>query len=199
MHRSFCSPTSALEHTDVLGDTREEIAAEKLAVARPGATVVLPDAEFAALVAGREVRIGDGADRRRGLPRAGCRPTHRGSAARPARDPRYRGAATGRTRPRRSTGCSSGCRSPAATSSSRRSCATRMRTGSSSGWHRPDRSSWLPGRRTTGRWARGSRCSGANLVPDRVRSSTTLTTRCCSRAPSGGASSSPVRCTCLPI
>ena len=49
----------ALEHTDVLGETREEIAVEKLAVARPGATVVLPDAEFAALAAGREVRIGD--------------------------------------------------------------------------------------------------------------------------------------------
>ena len=49
----------ALEHTDVLGETREEIAAEKLAVARPGATVVLPDAEFAALVARAR-----GADRR---------------------------------------------------------------------------------------------------------------------------------------
>ena len=48
----------ALEHTDVLGGTREEIAAEKLAVARPGATVVLPDAEFAALAPGAEVRIG---------------------------------------------------------------------------------------------------------------------------------------------
>jgi dihydrofolate synthase / folylpolyglutamate synthase len=48
----------ALEHTDVLGETREEIAAEKLAVARPGATVVLPDAEFAPLVDGRDVRIG---------------------------------------------------------------------------------------------------------------------------------------------
>ena len=35
-----------LEHTDVLGDTREEIAREKLAVARPGATVVLPDDEW---------------------------------------------------------------------------------------------------------------------------------------------------------
>ncbi len=49
----------ALEHTDVLGETREEIAAEKLAVARPGATVVLPDDEFAALAEGREVLIGD--------------------------------------------------------------------------------------------------------------------------------------------
>ncbi|HKU59559.1 MAG TPA: Mur ligase family protein [Gaiellaceae bacterium] len=46
-----------LEHTEVLGDTREEIAREKLAVAGPNATVVLPDTEFAHLVAG-EVRIG---------------------------------------------------------------------------------------------------------------------------------------------
>ena len=52
----------ALEHTDVLGETREAIAAEKLAVARPGATVVLPDTEFAPLVAGRELRIGDARD-----------------------------------------------------------------------------------------------------------------------------------------
>jgi dihydrofolate synthase / folylpolyglutamate synthase len=48
----------ALEHTEVLGETREEIAAEKLAVARPGVTVVLPDPEFASLVPGREVRLG---------------------------------------------------------------------------------------------------------------------------------------------
>jgi dihydrofolate synthase/folylpolyglutamate synthase len=41
----------ALEHTDVLGATREQIAAEKLAVAGPNATVVLPDEEFAHLVA----------------------------------------------------------------------------------------------------------------------------------------------------
>jgi len=41
----------ALEHTDVLGETREEIAREKLAVAGPDATVVLPDDEFAHLVA----------------------------------------------------------------------------------------------------------------------------------------------------
>jgi dihydrofolate synthase/folylpolyglutamate synthase len=46
-----------LEHTTVLGATREEIAAEKLAVARPEATVVLPDDEFAHLVPG-EVRLG---------------------------------------------------------------------------------------------------------------------------------------------
>jgi dihydrofolate synthase / folylpolyglutamate synthase len=48
----------ALEHTEVLGETRELIAAEKLAVARPGAIVVLPDAEFARLVPGNEVRMG---------------------------------------------------------------------------------------------------------------------------------------------
>jgi dihydrofolate synthase / folylpolyglutamate synthase len=48
----------ALEHTEVLGETRELIAVEKLAVARPGAVVVLPDEEFAHLVAGNEVRVG---------------------------------------------------------------------------------------------------------------------------------------------
>jgi dihydrofolate synthase / folylpolyglutamate synthase len=47
-----------LEHTDVLGSTRGQIAAEKLAVAGPNAVVVLPDEEFAHLVPGRDVRIG---------------------------------------------------------------------------------------------------------------------------------------------
>ena len=47
-----------LEHTEVLGETREEIAAEKLAVAGPDATVVLPDDEFAGLVPGREILLG---------------------------------------------------------------------------------------------------------------------------------------------
>ncbi|HZT90762.1 MAG TPA: hypothetical protein VFA05_01870 [Gaiellaceae bacterium] len=49
-----------LEHTDVLGTTRERIAAEKLAVAPPAATVVLPDEEFAHLVPGRRIVIGGG-------------------------------------------------------------------------------------------------------------------------------------------
>jgi dihydrofolate synthase/folylpolyglutamate synthase len=40
----------ALEHTDVLGDTREAIAAEKLAVVRPGMTVVLSEDEWKPLV-----------------------------------------------------------------------------------------------------------------------------------------------------
>jgi hypothetical protein len=47
-----------LEHTDVLGDTVDAIAREKLAVARAGAIVVLPDETFAYLVPGNEVRIG---------------------------------------------------------------------------------------------------------------------------------------------
>jgi dihydrofolate synthase / folylpolyglutamate synthase len=51
----------ALEHTDVLGDTRDAIAAEKLAVAGEHATVVLPDREFAHLVRG-EVVIGGAGD-----------------------------------------------------------------------------------------------------------------------------------------
>jgi dihydrofolate synthase/folylpolyglutamate synthase len=39
----------ALDHMDVLGETREEIAAEKLAVVQPGCAVVLGDPEWAAL------------------------------------------------------------------------------------------------------------------------------------------------------
>jgi dihydrofolate synthase/folylpolyglutamate synthase len=48
----------ALEHTDVLGDTREAIAREKLAVAKPGATVVLGEPEWAPLLPGNEVVAG---------------------------------------------------------------------------------------------------------------------------------------------
>ena len=47
-----------LEHTDVLGDTLEAIATEKLAVAPPDAIVILPDATYAQLVPGRDVRLG---------------------------------------------------------------------------------------------------------------------------------------------
>jgi len=39
----------ALDHMDVLGDTREAIAAEKLAVVQPGCTVVLGEAEWSEL------------------------------------------------------------------------------------------------------------------------------------------------------
>jgi dihydrofolate synthase / folylpolyglutamate synthase len=48
----------SLDHTDVLGETREEIAREKLAVARPGAVVVLGEPEWARLVPGHDVRFG---------------------------------------------------------------------------------------------------------------------------------------------
>ncbi len=48
----------ALDHTDVLGDTREAIAREKLAVVGDNATVVLPDAEFAHLVPRAQVLFG---------------------------------------------------------------------------------------------------------------------------------------------
>ncbi len=48
----------SLEHTDVLGETREAIAREKLAVARPGAIVVLGEPEWAYLLPEQEVRVG---------------------------------------------------------------------------------------------------------------------------------------------
>ena len=48
----------SLDHTEVLGETREEIAREKLAVAGAGAIVVLGEPEWARLVPGREVRHG---------------------------------------------------------------------------------------------------------------------------------------------
>ena len=47
----------ALDHIEVLGDTREAIAAEKLAVARPGAVVVLADEEWKPLVSDNEVIV----------------------------------------------------------------------------------------------------------------------------------------------
>ena len=43
---SSSSQTSSLEHTDVLGSTREAIAAEKLAVIHPGCAVVLGEPEW---------------------------------------------------------------------------------------------------------------------------------------------------------
>jgi dihydrofolate synthase / folylpolyglutamate synthase len=47
-----------LDHTDVLGDTLEAIATEKLAVAPEDATVVLPDGRYAYLVPGRDIVLG---------------------------------------------------------------------------------------------------------------------------------------------
>ena len=51
----------ALEHTDVLGDTREEIAREKLAVAHAARVVVRSDNEFDELVPGSSHLIEGGA------------------------------------------------------------------------------------------------------------------------------------------
>ncbi|MDQ3380256.1 MAG: Mur ligase family protein [Actinomycetota bacterium] len=48
----------ALEHTDVLGDTLESIAREKLAVAQAGSIVVLLDETYAYLVPAGDIRIG---------------------------------------------------------------------------------------------------------------------------------------------
>ena len=47
-----------LEHTDVLGDTVEAIAREKLAVAQEGSIVVLPDETYAHFVPAGEIRVG---------------------------------------------------------------------------------------------------------------------------------------------
>ncbi len=55
----------ALEHTEVLGDTREQIAAEKLAVVRPGCTVVLGEQEWSELARANgaaEVVVGGGSN-----------------------------------------------------------------------------------------------------------------------------------------
>ncbi len=48
----------SLEHTDVLGETLDQIAREKLAVAKEGSVVVLPDEAYAPLVAGCEIHYG---------------------------------------------------------------------------------------------------------------------------------------------
>ncbi len=88
----------ALEHTDVLGDTREQIAAEKLAVVRPGATVVLGEAGVGGACARERRRRGrrrNGRQRRArrrrriGVPRAARRAGSR-PAAGPARVARRR-------------------------------------------------------------------------------------------------------------
>ena len=64
----------SLEHTEVLGGTREAIAREKLAVVTPGAIAVLGEAEWARLLPANEVRVGgahEAADAFLGRPVAG--------------------------------------------------------------------------------------------------------------------------------
>ena len=48
----------SLEHTEVLGETLEEIAQEKLAVAHEGSIVVLPDNRYGDLVSGSTILFG---------------------------------------------------------------------------------------------------------------------------------------------
>ena len=91
-----------LEHTDVLGDTRDEIAREKLAVVRPGATAVLPSDEWRELVP--EARVVIGGAREAAEAFAGHTLEREASvalpgttrASRPGRDPRRRAHARGR-------------------------------------------------------------------------------------------------------
>ena len=52
----------ALDHMDVLGETREAIAAEKLAVVEPGAVVVLSEEEWEPLVSDNEVIVTAGSN-----------------------------------------------------------------------------------------------------------------------------------------
>ena len=92
----------ALEHTDVLGDTRGQIAAEKLAVVRPGATVVLGEPEWEGLARDERRRARHPRDRRQHRARRGRlvglpRPARRARARAAARSARMaRGRALGR-------------------------------------------------------------------------------------------------------
>ncbi len=85
----------SLEHTEVLGETREAIAREKLAVARPGAIVVLGEPEWAYLLSEQEVRMGGAQRGGGGIPRPADRGRRRRPASRPARVARG-GRAVGR-------------------------------------------------------------------------------------------------------
>ena len=145
----------ALEHTDVLGETREAIAAEKLAVARsgrhgraagsPSSRGSSPGVNCGSATAGSPPRPSSGGPSTRSQRRR-CPAGSRSAATRSGME---------RIRRKRSTGCSSGFRSPVTTSWSQRSCTTRMQTGCSNGWRRLGRPSSRPVPRTTGRWARG--------------------------------------------
>ena len=116
-----------LDHTDVLGETREEIAAEKLAVVQEGPSpccrtrssprLAGPERRRSAARAKRPRRSSAGRSTRRG----------RGRASRAARAARDDESGTVRTTPTASAGCSARL-ARAATRSSRRSSATRTRT-----------------------------------------------------------------------
>ena len=115
-----------LDHTDVLGETREQIAAEKLAVRSPGAILVSGEPEWGGIHAddvGRAARaeafLGHELE-------ATSRSRSRGGSTASART-----SSPERTTRPGSSGCSRGCRE-ATTSSSRRSWRTRTRRRCSS-------------------------------------------------------------------
>ena len=125
-----------LEHTDVLGETTEEIAREKLAVAHVKSIVVLSDNEYGDLVPGRRLVVGgarDAAEAFAGHPAGPGR-----GVSLPGRLERRpgRARATGRTMPTAPAGWSSGC-PPACTlcvstsspTRTRRRCFVRSRAG----------------------------------------------------------------------
>ena len=81
----------ALEHTEVLGTTREAIAVEKLAVVQPGAIVIVGEPEWEGLAARERRRTG----RRRRPQQPGDRDRRRGGVPRPARRRARAGPAAG--------------------------------------------------------------------------------------------------------
>ena len=152
----------ALDHTEVLGETREAIAEEKLAVVAPGATVVLGEPEWASRARARgaaavvvaddvgraaaEAFLGRRARRRRRGPPA--RPLRRGRRRRLRRRPQ-----PGRGR----AGCSNGSR-VATTWSSPRSSPTRT-----------PRRCWPPWRARGRRSSRPPRAAPARCRRDELR------------------------------
>ena len=126
-----------LEHTDVLGDTREAIAREKLAVASPGAIVVLGEPEWAYLVPDNDVRTGGAREAAEAFLGRAIDGRSRRPAPRPARMALGRRAVGRRAHARRrSTGCWNGYLT-ATGSSSCRCSATKTSTACSSGWLAP--------------------------------------------------------------
>ena len=114
-----------LEHTDVLGDTREQIAAEKLAVVQEGTIAVLPDEEFAHL-AGPNVVVGGAREAAAAFLGRSRRARGRGRRFPAGSSGAATRSGTAPTTPTAPAGSSPGS-TATTTRSSRRSCATRTR------------------------------------------------------------------------
>ena len=160
-----------LEHTDVLGNTLEAIAQEKLAVAPEDAIVVLPERTYAHLVPGRQVRIGgarEAAEAFVGHPIAATPRSHSpaASSSGTAR------SGTVRTMPTVRATSSTGFQR-ATTHSSSRFSPTRTPTRCCENWVERDRGSSLRDRRRSARFRpTGSRAS-RGATSSTSRSSTT--------------------------